>query len=109
MNEETRKCADCRQPFSRAKNATGRWPKRCDPCREANGETPAKADYPERAQTETGLPDVLDIIQGYGLDYMTGNAARFILEYREGNELENPQTARTYLERAIASREAAAA
>ena len=45
--------------------------------------------------------DVTDLITSLGLDYCTGNAARFLLECHDGDVLENLRTARTYLDKAI--------
>lgn len=47
---------------------------------------------------------MISLIESLALGYAVGSAARFLLEYRDGDELENLQTARSYLDHAIAAR-----
>lgn len=105
-------------------SSRGPMPKYCAQCRVVNGQgdrkfrkqlalmaeetAPAEpsstpAQEPEASPT-VAIPDALDLIAALQLDYCVGSAARFLLEYRDGDELQNLQVARDYLDRAIKAR-----
>jgi hypothetical protein len=61
----------------------------------------ARADPAAEPEAQAELT-ALDVIDRFELDYNLGNTVRFVLEKDDGDPLENLQSARTYLERAIA-------
>lgn len=107
--KNSRPCAgeDC------GRNLRAGWPHdKCATCRaledEGEGASSEKRSR-KRAAEETPAPfDAIGLISSLGLDYCVGSAARFLLEVRDGDELENLRTARTYVDHAIAAREATA-
>lgn len=117
VNEaDVRPCPECGGRMVRATPGRGRFPARCAECRaeRVSGKrvemVPARlleapADAPESPEAPESL-DAIEVITSFGLDYLVGSAARYLLEYRDGDEAENLRQARIYLDRAIAAREA---
>lgn len=112
MSEETHLCVECRQPVERKSNR-GKWPSRHDHCKPQGGKVKPGKRRQRRAAAantngaaENGALSALEVIDHFELDYNLGNATRFILERDDGKPIENLQTARMYLDRAIARLEA---
>lgn len=104
---ETRTCA-CGNEITRS-NPRFRYPTKCEDCRSTSTRaTRAPAVVEETPETSGGGGvDVVAMIATLGLDYCVGSAVRFLMEYRDGDELANLRTAREYLDRAIVAREQA--
>ena len=106
MADDTKPCA-CGGRIHR-KNPTGRFPYTCEACKAKKAglkQKQPKARTTAEEPTEAAV-DVTDLIASLSLDYCVGSAARFCLESMDGNELDNLRAALTYLEKAIAAREA---
>lgn len=104
---DIRPCPECGGEMIRTNPGKGRFPSRCAECRgEATtkkGSARPEPETPVEPETEAGL-DAIGVITAFKLDYLVGSAARFLLESKDGDELENLQNARIYLDRAIAER-----
>lgn len=116
MPNEERTCA-CGSPLVR-KSPTGRFPTKCEACKGARagaslkdrfgarGGGPRKA---KRSAAPAAAPEpvefhTLDAIATLELDFLVGSAFHHLAEFRQGDELANLQSARLYLDRAIAAR-----
>jgi hypothetical protein len=116
MPDETRPCT-CGGKIRR-KNPTGRWPVKCDDCKggkaskRRNGKRPALVfaadDEPDAVHTTNGAHDaevnVVGIIEQLELGYTIGTAARYLLEFRDGDELANLLVVRDHVDMAIKQR-----
>lgn len=88
-------CARCTKSFS----PTGPRATVCEDCR---GEPASTGEAHADGNGQAPAIEALDVIDAFNLDFNTGNAIRFLLEKSDGDELTNLQTARVYLDRAIA-------
>ncbi len=96
-------CEVCDKEVVRLPGQKGRLPKVHPGCRanDTRDEEEASSDGDELTSH--------DIVDRFALNYNLGNTVRYILDLAEGDELENLQNAKIYLDREIARREAVAA
>lgn len=61
-------------------------------------------DHPKHYQGATGI-EAIDVIEGFGLNFHTGNAVKYILRHRNKGGIEDLQKAVWYLQREISREE----
>lgn len=94
-----RKCDVCGEEVVREPGQKGRLPKIHPKC-EGKRDRPARATQ-RRRHHEKGEFTAHDIVDRFGLNYNLGNTVRYVLERDEGDELENLQNAKVYLDREV--------